>query len=114
MCKRSGESIAHLLLHCPLARELCNFIFGLFGVQWVMPHGVMELLACWRRGLGRSRNVELWSAIPNCLFWCIWWERNARCFEGKEWKLLDIKWMVLHTLVDWMAASVLFLFTSVF
>jgi hypothetical protein len=37
MCKNSGESSSHLLLHCSVARELWNFIFSLFGLQWVMP-----------------------------------------------------------------------------
>jgi hypothetical protein len=40
MCKRSGESVEHLLLHCSLARELWSMVFGLFGVQWVMPRRV--------------------------------------------------------------------------
>jgi hypothetical protein len=73
LCKRNGESISQLLLHCPIARELWNFIFSLFGVQWVMPQGVLGLLACekikienkggmrretYRRGHGRQRGFE--------------------------------------------------------
>ena len=53
MCKRSGESIDHLLLHCPISQELWCFILCLFGVQLVMPRGVKELLDCWKAGLGR-------------------------------------------------------------
>jgi hypothetical protein len=37
MCKVDGESVDHLLLHCPYARELWDMVFALFGVQWVMP-----------------------------------------------------------------------------
>ena len=58
-CKRTSESIAHLLLCCPVASDLWSFIFSIFGVQWVMPSGVMALLACWRNGLGQSRNIEI-------------------------------------------------------
>ena len=29
------------------ARELWSTVFSLFGVAWVMPSGVMELLAYW-------------------------------------------------------------------
>ena len=72
MCKRSGESVAHLLLHCPIASELWSFIFSIFGVQWVMPSEIMDLMACWCNGLGRSRNIEIWRAAPHCVFWCIW------------------------------------------
>ncbi len=114
MCKASGESTSHLLLHCPMARELWYFIFSLFGIQWVMPRGVMNLLDCWRVGSGRSKIKELWSSIPHCVFWCIWWERNSRSFEGKERHWLELKWFILRTLMDWSNASGLTSFLSVF
>ena len=36
MCKTNGESIDHLFIHCPVARELWNAVFCTFGVLWVM------------------------------------------------------------------------------
>jgi len=30
MCKKSGESIEHLLLHCDVAREIWSFFFFFF------------------------------------------------------------------------------------
>ena len=33
LCKQSGESVDHLLLHCSMARELWSMAFGLFGVS---------------------------------------------------------------------------------
>ena len=38
-CKKSGESMNHLLLHCPIAYDLWSMVWALFGLQWVMPHG---------------------------------------------------------------------------
>ena len=32
MCKRSGESVDYLLLHCSLPHEFWFMVFGLFGV----------------------------------------------------------------------------------
>jgi hypothetical protein len=46
MCKASGESVEHLLLHCPYAKEIWDMVFALFGIQWVMPRGVLALLEC--------------------------------------------------------------------
>ena len=36
MCKNSGESMDHLLLHCPIAMELWSMVFRIFGFHWVM------------------------------------------------------------------------------
>jgi hypothetical protein len=44
MCKKSRESIDHLLFYCKIARELRSLLFHLFGVDWVMPRRVRELL----------------------------------------------------------------------
>jgi hypothetical protein len=44
MYKKGGESIDHLLLHCEVATELWSGLFQLFGVAWVMPCRVSELL----------------------------------------------------------------------
>ena len=42
MCKCNSESVDHLFLHCPIASELWDMVFGLFGVSWVVP-----LSICW-------------------------------------------------------------------
>jgi hypothetical protein len=44
MCKKSGESIDHLLIHCEVARALWSSILNLFGIEWVMPRRVIDLL----------------------------------------------------------------------
>ena len=100
MCKRAGESVDHLLLHCDYARELWSFIFCMVGLQWVMPGKVSELLACWRR---RAAHM-IWNAIPSCLMWLLWRERNRSAFEDSERHSMDLKLTFLHTIVEWMAA----------
>jgi hypothetical protein len=90
MCKRAGESVDHLLLHCEYASELWSFIFCIVGMHWVMPCKVSELPACWRRTASSSKNV-IWNAIPSCLMWLIWRERNMRAFEDLERHSYGIK-----------------------
>jgi hypothetical protein len=51
MYKKSGESIEHLLLHYEVARNLWSYILTLFGVEWVMPRMVLELLTSWGASL---------------------------------------------------------------
>jgi len=55
MCKKSGESIKHLLLHCDVARDIWCFFYSLFGVEWVMPQRVLDLLSSWGNSLGRGQ-----------------------------------------------------------
>jgi hypothetical protein len=47
ICKKSGKSINYLLLHCDVARDLWNYLLILFGVEWVMPRRVLDLLTSW-------------------------------------------------------------------
>ena len=101
MCKRNGESVDHLLIHCPIAFDLWSMVFTLFGIHWVMPKTVVDLLACWQGKLGRHRNSAIWTAVPHCLMWCIWRERNNRHFEDLERSVADLKLFFLETLLDW-------------
>jgi hypothetical protein len=44
MCKTSGQSLEHFLLHCMVARDIWLFVLVLFGVSWVMPKMVAQML----------------------------------------------------------------------
>jgi hypothetical protein len=77
MCEKAGEMVFHLLLHCEYTQELWSFVFCLFWVQWVMPSRFIDLLMCWKGSSARSGLGDVWSAVPLCLRWLIWWERNV-------------------------------------
>ena len=40
--------------------------------------------------------------VPHCLLWCLWRERNGRCFEDKERSISDLKLFFFSTLMDWL------------
>jgi hypothetical protein len=67
LCKKSGESIDHLLLHCEVASELWSSIFNLFGVVWVMPRRVIDLLNSWGVRLGVVQLGKLGSWL-HCVY----------------------------------------------
>ena len=113
MCKVAGESVDHLLLHCMYARELWDMIFVLFGIHWVMPRNVMALFDCWQGSLGQYQNAVIWRAVPHCVLWCLWRERNARTFEGCETSVVDLKLHFYRLLLDWLSVTGLFNFTNV-
>ena len=67
MCKKDGESINHFMLHYHVGRELWDMVFSLFGIHWVMPLQVVDLLASWLYKCSRHKSMVIWSMIPHCL-----------------------------------------------
>jgi hypothetical protein len=102
LCEADGESVDHLLLHCGTARALWNAFFTRFGLCWVMPSSVKELLASWW-SCGRSRSAVVWKMVPSCIMWCIWSERNNRCFEDSSRSIEELLHFFLFTLFSWTA-----------
>ena len=81
--------------------ELWSMVWALFGLQWVLPHGFSDLFLSWQGSFGGHRSIDLWRAVPHCVLWCIWRERNSRCFEGKERSISELKSLLLHTFLEW-------------
>ena len=75
-------------------------VFGLVGVCWVIPMSVVGLFACRQGRFGRHCNGDIWKVVPLCLMWCIWKERNSRCFEDIEHSMPDLKLLFFRTLID--------------
>jgi uncharacterized membrane protein len=44
LCESDGESVDHHLLHCVAASSLWTAFFAWFGLCWVMPRSVSELV----------------------------------------------------------------------
>ncbi len=105
MCKQSGESVDHLFLHCSMASDLWSLVFGMFGVQWVMPRTVLELFCGWMGKLGRHNSLLVWNMVPHYLVWCLWRERNTRHFEDTERTISELKLLFFHTQFDWVVGS---------
>ena len=112
LCKQSGESVDHLLLHCSLAKELWSMVFGLFGVHWVMPCHVFQLWAGWLGRFGDKRNLVVWRMVPHCVMWYIWRERNAHHFEDCERSVMDLKLLFFQILYEWVVTLGLFTINS--
>ena len=93
--------------------ELWSLVFCLFGVLWVMPHKVLDLLASWK---GRVANkVMMKFGMLYLYVICKPFGEsltNNRAFEGSEWSTTDLKMILLWVLFDWMAVcyhAILFL-----
>jgi hypothetical protein len=95
MCKKMEESVDHLLLHCDVDFALWYSLFSRFGLSWVMPWRVIDLLACWWSS-GRLRSATVWKMAPTCLFWCFWREEITRTL--RTWRRLLINFYLPITL----------------
>ena len=82
-----------------------SVVFCLFGICWVIPQRVVDLLDSWSCNFRRHHNIAIWRIVPHYLMWCIWQERNNRSFEGCERSILQFKSFYFFTLLEWCLVS---------
>ena len=100
LCCCNAESVDHLLLFCPIAHSLLMNMLWLFGIVWVMPGSVVDLLFCWYHWLGKHSS-DNWVSVPGYLMWTIWTERNRRSFEDEGKTVVQLLELCQQTLFDW-------------
>lgn len=101
MCKQEAEFVDHLLLHCEIAKKLWTTCFKAFGIQWVMPRSVQQLLYSWWCKSKNKEALVIWKLVPHATLWAIWRERNRRTFEGGEWGIEKLKYYIFDFLFEW-------------
>jgi hypothetical protein len=100
----NGETVDHLLIHSSVASALWSWILGVFGISWVLPQTVAELLFSWWDGLGHhSSNV--WNLVPLCLMWTVWKERNSCTFEDVSSMDIQLRDCFASNLFEWSKVS---------
>ena len=99
------ESMDHLLIFCLLAHSLWVHMLQLFGIHWVMPGFVANLLFCWQQWLGKH-NSDIWNLVLGCLMWIIWTKHNRRSFNDTEKALAQLIDWCQWTLLDWLGVGV--------
>jgi hypothetical protein len=106
LCKKDEETINHLFHHCEFSVDIWHLVPISFGVSWITPGNVPQLLHCWKFiGHGHHREA-FWKVIPALLMWSIWRERNRWIFENSESNVLLLKSSFLRSLLDWALAHV--------
>ncbi|KAM7485873.1 hypothetical protein LguiA_001882 [Lonicera macranthoides] len=84
LCKKDGESIDHILVHCSVARFMWSNLFSLFGVDGVLPKKWADCVVIkWSFGTDHTKAKILWRILVLAMAWRLWLERNSRIFDDK-------------------------------
>ncbi|KAF3652458.1 putative midasin-like isoform X7 [Capsicum annuum] len=67
-------------------------------VCWVVPKTTKSMMDCWKEIGRRESEEDWWELIPASIWWTLWKERNARCFEDKSNNIQKIKMNCLSLL----------------
>jgi hypothetical protein len=65
---------------------------------------MVDLFACYKGQFGSIQNVVVWKMVLSFVMWCLWRERNDRCFEDCERTMVELKAFFFKTLYRWAAA----------
>lgn len=84
MCLAAEESVDYLLLNCKIAHCIWKSILGSFGVSGVLPAPLLGHFKAWKFVTSSQRGKIMWSSSFYLAIWCMWKERNTRCFEGRS------------------------------
>lgn len=106
LCCGEAESVAHLLVHCPVTHRLWMLVVATFGLAWVQPVSVMEVLQSWMGGRVGRRRRKAWLLSSHCIVWLVWLERNRRVFQGVSRSVPWLERRLLVVLHSWLTGSV--------
>ena len=67
-----------------------ELILGVFGISWVLPQSIADLLFGWWNGLGRHES-NVWNLVPLCLIWIVWKERNSHTSKMCQAQIINFR-----------------------
>lgn len=82
LCLQEAESVNHIFIHCPFAKEVWDAILGEVGMAWVFPNNIGNLFQGWNIMKISRRGKRVWSMICPAVCWALWLEGNQRVFEN--------------------------------
>ena len=60
LCHKQKELIDHMLIHYIKTQVLWHLLFSLFGVSWVLPSSIRELLLSWHKSFVGRKRKKVW------------------------------------------------------
>ena len=91
LCGENAETVNHLFLHCKITDQLWKIFISLRGISWSMPYRIKDVIYSWEEAGAEATSRDRWRTVPACIWWTVWRERNARCFEDRSNPVQKIK-----------------------
>lgn len=82
LCKKDGESVNHILLHCPIYWVVWFGVLRDFGICWALPRDMKTLLVAWQSKAFSCRVNRIQRLVQAAVCRSIWCEKNRRVFKG--------------------------------
>ena len=95
------KTVNHILGTLIVVRVLWEIVLVLFGIQWVFPETVKEVLISWRGPFVDKKGKKIWKSIPLCIFWTVWKEMNILAFRGGSLAVQKLKNSFVCNLWSW-------------
>ncbi|KAG5539456.1 hypothetical protein RHGRI_019858 [Rhododendron griersonianum] len=104
LCKFCGEtieSIDHSLLFCtPVWNVWCK-ILKWWGIQWVTPNSVSDIINWWLSYRQKPKIKVIWDCIPFAVLWSLWKMRNEHLFQNKDLNWEDVVDLIKLRIAFW-------------
>lgn len=105
LCLSHLETAVHLLLHCSISWQVWSQIILWWGIKWVCPASLYDLL-CWWESFN-YKNVEKvsWDISFYAVLWLLWLERNQIVFRNKVVEIGELVDRIKTTIAIWTKAA---------
>lgn len=84
LCNVEIESPPHLLLHCSISWYVWSQIVNWWGLVWVCPYSVYDLMCWWFANKFKSVEKGCWEICFYAVLWSLWLQRNKIVFNAQS------------------------------
>lgn len=106
-CGLEQESLEHIFLNGPIAKEVWQHYTRLFGLLDLMSSSVSAMVCTWFLSVPGGAKDHVRILMPTLICWYLWKGRNAAKFQGTRFEAAGVIFKV-EEMLHWMGRSKVF------